>query len=216
MTISIRIGAIYDIETYDGLIEYISEALELDDNTLSQLPTLIRLAEYRLNRLVIAPEREVRTTLTTTAGQQYVDLPSGFRSARAVVLNGATTYPLAQATPQVLLGNWADSSGAPQAFAIQNQQIWLGPAPDGAYELDVTYNEKLPGLSTSNQTNWLLTGNADAYVYAVIFQACVYLEDKEGAADAETELLRIIEEVNLQGNRFRNSAPMRLRSPVVV
>lgn len=216
MTISIQIGAIYDIETYDGLIEYIINALELDDDTIAQLPTLIRIAEYRLNRLVIAPEREVRTTLETVAGQQYVDLPSGFRQARAVFLNGATGYPLAAATPQVLLGNWADSSGAPQAYTIQNRQLWFGPSPDGIYEVDLTYVEKIPGLSTSNQTNWLLTGNADAYVYAVIFQVAVYLEDKDLAPWAEEELFRIIGEVNLQGNRFRSSTPTRLRSPVVV
>jgi hypothetical protein len=216
MTISIHIGAIYDIETYDGLIEYIRNALELDDDTYAQLPTLIRIAEYRLNRLVIAPEREVRTTIETVAGQQYIDLPSGFRQARAVFLNGDTGYPLAGVTPQVLLGNWADSSGAPQAYAIQNMQLWLGPAPDAVYEIDLTYIEKLPGLSTSNQSNWLLRGNADAYVYSVIFQVAVYLEDKALAIGAETELFRIIEEVNAQGNRFRKSTPVRLRSPVVV
>lgn len=216
MTISIRIGAIYDIETYDGLIEYIIKTLELDTDTAAQMPTFVRLAEYRLNRLVIAPEREVRTTLTTTAGQQYADLPSGFRQVRSVYLDQAKGYPLTQTTPAVLLGNWAEAVGAPQAYAIQNMQLWLGPTPDAAYEINLTYVEKLPGLSPSNQTNWLLQGNADAYVYSTIFHVAVYLEDIEAAARAEEELFRIIGEVNLQGNRFRNSTPMRLRSPVVV
>lgn len=216
MTISIQIGAIYDIETYDGLIEYLNNALELDSDTYAQLPTLIRLAEYRLNRLVIAPEREVRTTLTTTAGQQYIDLPSGFRQAREVYLDASPGYPLAPGTPNVVLGNWSGASGKPQAYTIQNQQLWFGPTPDGAYAINLTYIEKIPGLSTSNQSNWLLRGNADAYVYAAIFQIAVYLEDKELAPWAEEELFRIINETNLQGNRYRNAAPIRLRSSVVV
>lgn len=216
MTISIRIGAVYDIETYDGLIEYIIKTLELDSDTAAQMPTFLRLAEYRLNRLVIAPEREVRTTLTTVAGQQYVDLPSGFRQVRSVYLDQAGGYPLTQTAPAVLLGNWPDASGAPQAYAIQNLQMWLGPVPDGSYEINLTYVEKIPGLSPSNQTNWLLLGNADAYVYSILFHVCVYLEDIEAAGRAEEELFRIIGEVNLQGNRFRNSTPMRLRSSVVV
>lgn len=209
MTISIRIGAIYDIETYDGLLEFLTQELELDDNTISQLPTLIRLAEYRLNRLVIAPEREVRTALTTVADQAFVDLPTGFRQARIVKADGETIDFI---NPDGL----DTGAGCKQVYTIQNRQMWLSPTPTSAYEIDLLYLEKLPGLSTTNQTNWLLQGNADAYVYSAIFQICGYLEDLDGAGRAEEELFRIIEEVNTQARRYRNAGPLQMRARVVV
>ena len=212
MTISIRIGALYDIESYDGLLDYIIAAMELDETTIAELPTLLRLAEYRLNRLCLAPEREVRTVLLTVAGQQYIDLPTGFRQSRVAYLEG--NQPLSFVEPAAVLAD--QCSGKPQFFAIQNGQMWLAPTPADVYSIDLTYLEKLPGLTATNQSNWLLRGNADAYVYAIMFQVSVFLEDIEAAGRAEEELFRIIDEVNMQGNKFRIAGPLRMRPTVVV
>ena len=216
MAIAVLLNAQYDIETFDGLVAYITAHLELDSETAAQVPTFIRKAEYRLNRLVVAPQRETTVDVATVASTQTVSLPTGFRQLRTAHYVADAGYPLAPVTLNVLHSQFTDRSGAPQAYAIANQSIYFGPTPDAAYTVRLTYIEDIPPLSSTNQTNWLLASNADAYVYATLWQAAAWLEDLDAATAFRAELMTIIDELNLQGNRYRNSAPMRLRSPVVV
>lgn len=216
VTITSKITEAYDIETYDGLVAFLTAHLELDATTVAQLPTLIRLAEYRLDRLILHPDREAKTTLTTTADQQYVSLPTDFRTLRTVYYVADNGWPLAPVSLNVLHSQYTDDSAKPTVYAIQTGQLFLGPVPDAAYDLDVTYIKRLVPISETNQTNWLLTDNADAYLYATIFHIAAWLEDLELASQAEGEMFRIIDEMAGVTNRYRRAAPARLRSPVVV
>lgn len=216
MAIAINLELPYDIETYDGLIAYVTAHLELDAETVTQLPTLVRKAEYRLNRLVVTPERETSTTLTTVAAQQAIALPTDFRQLKNLRYMGNPGYTLEPVTLDVLHDGYTSVSGVPYVFAISESNLNLGPVPDGAYSLSLTYIRKIPGLSESNQTNWLLSTNADVYVYAVLWQTAAWLEDAQAAVAFRSEMMEIIDELNQSGNRYRSSAPMRLRSPVVV
>lgn len=217
MAIAIDLELPYDIETYDGLVAYIIAHLELDAETVTQLPTLIRKAEYRLNRLVVTPERETSTTMTTVAAEQSISLPNDFRQAKNLRYLGNPGYSLEPVTLNVLHNGYtSDAMGAPRVFSIAEGSLNLGPVPDGVYSLSLTYIRKIPGLSETNQTNWLLSSNADVYVYAVLWQTAAWLEDIQAALAFRSEMMEIIDELNMSGNRYRSSAPMRLRSSVVV
>lgn len=216
MAIVITLPDSFDVESYDGLQAFLTDHLQLDQNTVDQLPNLIRLAEYRLNRLVLAPERETSTTLATVAGSQTVALPTGFRQAKQLKIAGdqSTGYPLAPVTQNVVEAY--DHSGKPVVYAIAGGDLLLGPVPDAAYTLTLRYLARLAPLTSDNQTNWLLSENADAYVYMASAVICGHLGDKENA-DMYLGLAEgVMEEVNQQGIRYRNSAPIALRSPGVV
>lgn len=214
MAIVLTLPDSFEIENYTGLQAFLVEHLQLDEASTSQLPNLIRLAEYRLNRLLLAPERETTATLTTTAGAQTVALPTGFRQARKLKITGDTGYPLAQVSPNVV--ETYDYAGQPVVFAIEGTNLALGPVPDSDYTLSLLYLAKLAPLTANTQTNWLLTENADAYV----FMACSIIEQHLGNAENAALYNALAEgvcaEINAQGVRFRVSGPMRLRSPVVV
>lgn len=214
MSIVLTLPDSFDIENYTGLQAFLTEHLQLDAATVDQLPNLIRLAEYRLNRLLLTPEREITTTLTTTAATQLVALPTGFRQVRKLKIAGDTGYPLAQVTPNVV--ETYDYAGQPVVFAIEGTNLALGPIPDSTYTLTLLYLARLAPLTANTQTNWLLSENADAYV----FMACSMIEQHLGNAENATLYNALAEgvcsEINQQGLRFRASTPMRLRSPVVV
>ena len=216
MAISIQVQDAFDIETYDGLVAYIIAHLELDSESAAQVPTFIRKGEYRLNRLVTAPERETSALLTTTAAVQAVALPVDYRQLRTAQFVADDGYPLEPVTLNVLHSQYSGSSGRPQAYAIAEQSVLFGPMPDAAYSVNITYMAKIPALSAATQTNWLLASNADAYVYSALWQAAAWLEDVDAALAFRSELMAIIDELNLSGNRYRNSAPIRLRSPGVI
>ena len=216
MAIVIPLLDAFDIETYDGLLAFIVAHLELDEESEAQVPTFIRLAEYKLNRMVLAPERETSASLTTVADQQWVDLPVDFRQLRTARIVAADGYPLEPVTLNELHARFTDVSGKPQVYAVAEQAVQFGPTPDAAYTISITYMARLTPLAPTNQTNWLLAGNADAYVYATLIQAEAWLGHDKRVPLLAAALAETIAEVNAQGNRYRNASPMRLRSSVVV
>ena len=216
MTIAISLTPAFDIEDYDGLIAYITAHLELDSESAAQVPTFIRKAEYRLNRLVLAPERETSVSYSTTPGIQNLALPVDYRQITGVRLVADNGFPLEPVSYNVLHSTYSDNSGKPRAFALYEQSVWLGPVPDGEYEISLSYIERIAPLTAANPTNWLLSSNADVYIYATLWQAAAWLEDIEAATAFRAEMMATIDEINDSGNRYRNSVPMRIRSPVVV
>lgn len=212
MSIAIQISDADDIESYDGLISFVTNHLQLDAETALQLPTLIRMAEYRLNREVLMPERETSTTLSTVAGERSVALPVGFRQMRSVYLDGE--YVLSPVTLNVAYQ--FETTEQPSVYAIAEQALFFGGIPDAVYAVNITYLEALSRLSPTNQTNWLLSTNADAYVYATLIQAEAFLGHDERIPLLDAALSQAISELNRSGNRYRNASPMRLRNPVGV
>ena len=211
MAIAIQIDDAFDIETYDGLIAYVTAHLELDTETAARVPNFIRKGEYRLNRLVIAPERETSVSLTTVAAEQAIDLPADFRQLRNARLVLATGGSLKQVSPDALHDGYTNLAGSPTVFAITEQAIQFGPIPDAVYTINLHYLARLPSLSATTPTNWLLSTNADAYVYSALWQACAWMEDLEGALAFRGELMTIIEELNMSANRYRNGGPLAPR-----
>ena len=211
MAIAVLLNAAYDIETFDGLVAFVTAHLELDSETAAQVPTFIRLAEYRLNRLVTAPERETSASVSASAGNDTATLPADYRQLRNARLVADSGYTLEQVTPHALYDLYGNSTGKPVAYTITDDALIFGPVPDDDYTIRVIYKAKVPSLSSTNQTNWLLASNADAYLYATLWQAAAWLEDIDAATAFRAELMAIIEELNYDGNRKRNGGPMTPR-----
>ena len=74
------------IGTYSELQTAIGNWLGRDDLT-DRIPEFIDLAEARLSRELETREQEKRATVTTTANDQYIALPTGLREIRHVQLN---------------------------------------------------------------------------------------------------------------------------------
>lgn len=214
--IALNVITPYDIETFDGLSAFVIAHLELDTESQAQISTFIRMAEYRLDRLVTVPDRESTSSLSTVASEQAISLPIDFRKAINLRYVADPGYTMDQVTLDELHNSTTNKSGKPYQYAISDASLHVGPVPDGVYTLKLTYQTRIPPLSASNQTNWLLSKNADAYVYATLWQAAAWLEDFDAATAFRAELMVIIDELQKQGNQYRRSTPMRLRSPVVV
>ncbi len=55
------------------------------------------------------------------------------------------------------------------------------PTPDGSYSAILMYYAKVPTLSDSNETNWLLTHYPDIYLYGALLHSAPYLREDERA-----------------------------------
>lgn len=201
------------ITDYTSLLAFVTDHLELDSETEAQIPAFIGLAEASLRRMLTVPEREEQDTVTTVADQAYVTLPAAVRQLRTVYFD--SDYPLSPVTLNVLMA-YSANSGKPQVYSVAAQSLFLSPTPDAAYTITLTYMATIPALTVSAPTNWLLTNHPDAYLYAVLMQAEAFRSNDERIPMLAAALDGAVAQINQEGNRYRNSAPMRLRSPVVV
>lgn len=209
MAIAVSLDEIFDIETFSGLVQFIINHLELDTETAAQVPNFIRLAEYRLDRLLTVPQRETKRT-RTLSGDTLASLP--WRSIHYVE---GPDGPIPQMSLDGLIDLYGEESGSPCGYAQDGETLVFRPIPPSSITVTLSYMTRIPPLSTANPTNWLLQNNADAYVYGALWQACAWLEDIDAATAFRAELMSIIPEVNQQAMRYRFNGPLvpRLNVP---
>lgn len=214
MTVAIAISTAGAIDSYPKLVAAVAD--ELDRNDLdNQIPRFIRLAEARMTRLILHPDRDASVTIATVAGEESVALPADMRRLRSAHVVADPLAILQQVSPSELRASWNTGSGQPQAFAIHNGRLVLGPVPDGVYTISLAYIGTIAPLTDANQSNWLLLKHPDAYLYGALLHAEAYLANDDRLTLWKSVFDEAIAEINQEGNRYRYSAsPLRLRNPV--
>jgi len=163
------------LATYDDLKASIADFLNRDDLT-SVIPDFITLAETRLNREIRHWRMENRATAEVDG--QYSAIPADFLEPIRLHLETGdyrTLELISQSEMQSLRMKSADTSGKPFYYALTQGELEVFPTPDGAYDLEMNYYAKIPSLSSSNQTNWVLQNFPDAYLYGALVHTAPFL-----------------------------------------
>lgn len=159
------------ITDYASLQAAVSNWLHRSDLT-AQIPDFIALAEARLSADLVARPMEISTTLTVTAGNAYVTLPSDMLEMTRLVLQSNPRLALKYASADELIADYpTDTPGQPVIFAVIGNQAQLAPVPDSGYTLELIYQQRIPALSNSSTTNWLITNWPNAYLYGALVAA---------------------------------------------
>ena len=137
----------------------------LKDSTLtSVIPDFVTLAEARFNREIRVPEMEAVSS--TSVSSESFAVPTGFLEMRSIWTDANPDVPLEYYAPQQFKQLVAsDETGAPRAYTIIGEAIYLAPVPSTGTTVKVAYYQKIPALA-SNSTNWLLTSHPDIYLAA--------------------------------------------------
>ena len=130
------------------------------NNIAAVFPLLLRLAEAKLNRNLRTAYQETIVALPMVNG--VATLPSDFLEARSYVSDAATFSRFA------ISGN-----------TITASEPWTG-------DLTTTYYARIPPLTQSNPTNWLLDLDYNVYLYAVAVEVGIWARDVELAKAAES------------------------------
>lgn len=154
------------IEGYDGLVSAILD--RMNDTSLEPfVPEFIQMAEAMFNRRLLTLDSEGVATIPAAAS---INLPTDYSGS--VSMRIGDYAPLSQLSADDFQMKWNRSTAArPQNFCIRAGQILLGPSPDQAYTVTMTYLRRLVPLSASVQSNWLLDQNPDLYLYASLTHA---------------------------------------------
>lgn len=139
------------------------------------------LAELKLNRALRVSDMEHTAAIAVVDGEG--PLPADFLEARQVL--SASGLPIRALALQQLAINAQAGAGPPLGYAVVGNRIKV--MPGGDHGLTMTYYRKIPPLSSTNPTNWLLEKAADIYLYALVEEIAVWERDA-GKAGAALEL----------------------------
>ena len=172
----------------------------------SLIPDFIKLAELRVNRNLRIRKMETRVTANTVASQNYYGLPTNFLQMRSFKLNTSPLMDLTFVTPEQMDERWAGSqTGMPRAYSIAGDELRVGPKPDGVYEMEMLYWQSPAQLTDSATTNFMLTANPDALLYASLIELNSYSENNEGVMKYAKLFTETIDAVQKEDDRDRAS-----------
>lgn len=161
------------LDTYAGLQGEIADFLNKGTTLNAKIPTFIRLTESRLNKVLDDPEMEV--TATATATGQFLGLPVDFGELKSISVGGYRLHGVTKAD----FSGFRPIAGIPRSYAIYDGQISFAPIPSAGSQVSIVYTRRIPALSDTNTTNWLLTLAPEAYLYGSLLAAELYLWNDE-------------------------------------
>lgn len=169
------------ITTYAELKSAIADWVNRDDLT-AVIPSFISLAESQFNRDERLRTRDSVVRATATIDQQYEALPADYLEMVNFQIDDQTPFQ----RMQFLTLNQMDeykrdftTAGVPKYYSIVGNQLEFLPVPGDSYTGEMTYYAKIPALSDSNTSNWVLAKHPDIYLYGALIQAAPYLKDDE-------------------------------------
>lgn len=183
------------LANYADLVSAVSNWLNRSDLT-SRIPEFIALAEAEFNRTLRTVDMEARATATLTG--EALALPGDFIGLRSISQdNNFFTLVDSQA-----LFNAPTTGGIPRLVTISDGQFFFRPAPSSG-TIEIAYYAKIPALTSTNTTNWLMTAHPDLYLFATLAQAEFYGWNDERLPLVKARTEEIIEQVNGQTQKVR-------------
>jgi len=165
------------ITTYAELQTAIGDWLNRADLD-QKIPDFIRLAESTLNDVLRSADMVTSSTAAITSGR--ATLPADALEVVYVQVASTEDEPLEQITPQqltMLRRTRTRDAANPRFFAIIGREMVVTPSPSTSLSMDIDYYQRIPALTDSNTTNWLLTDAPHVYLYTSLLHATPFLMD---------------------------------------
>jgi len=203
------------IANYSQLKTAVADFLNRDDLT-SVVPTFIALAEADMQRKLRHWRMETRSTAQLDT--QFSAIPADWvETIRFYLTTGETSRLELISQAEMIDRKQVDGNvtGRPYYYAMTGAQFELYPVPDGLYTGELLYFGKIPALSDSATTNWLLTNAPDAYLYGALIHSAPYLKDDARIQIWAALYQSAIDSLNDSSNDARHSGTglrMKIRS----
>jgi len=165
------------ITTYATLQTQVAAFLNREDLT-ANIPTFIQMAEASMNRRL--RHWRMSKQFTATIDARYSAIPVDWlETVRFNIAGDEGSAPLD------VLGHSAmaemrqsyNVAGKPRFYAMVGGDFEFYPTPDTEYTGNLLYQAKIPTLSDSNTTNWLLDYAPDAYLYMALTHSAPFLQE---------------------------------------
>ena len=168
------------ITNYSQLKSAVADWLNRSDLT-AVIPSFIALAESGFNKEERLRLKQSIVRADATFDSNYEALPSDY--LEMLNLSIIASNPNHKKMGFLTLNQMDEferaftNNGLPLYYTIVGNQLKILPFPDAEYTAEMVYYAKIPALSDSNPTNWLLTNHPDVYLYGTLIQSAPYLKD---------------------------------------
>ena len=182
------------ITTYDELKASIANWLNRDD-LAAVIPDFIANAEAQMQRDVRHYKMMQRSTAPIDS--RYTSVPAEWLETIRFHLVGAESRRLELTSMDDMLQlrqETQGTAGRPTHYAHIGDSLEVFPTPDAEYDAELLYYEKIPELSDTNTTNWLMQFAPDVYLYGALVHSAPFLKD-----DARTQVWAALYQAAVQG-----------------
>ena len=186
------------ITNYTELQASIGNWLHRSDLT-AVIPDFITLAETRMNGTLVSRNMEARITLTCTPSVRTVPFPPDLMDMkRLAVIDADPAGILQYKSPDQLMEDCAylAATSRPTCFTVVGSNVELAPVPDKAYPLELIYMQRIPALSISNPSNWVLVQNPNIYLFGALMSSAGFTQDEDMHAMWEKKYLAAADVIN--------------------
>ena len=200
------------ISNYAELKSAVADWLNRADLT-SAIPNFVALAEAKFNR-DLRTRQQVKRAYATLTGQ-YIQLPTDWAEGINLQLNvnpvRVLDFVTTDQADRIKARRYGDTDA--DAYTIVGSQLEVIPVVGDDTEIEMAYYAKIPALSDSNTTNWLLTEWPDLYLYGTLVHAAPYLREDDRIATWKGLADQLTEEIRLSDERAKYSGgPLRART----
>lgn len=198
------------ITTYATLQTEIANWLNREDLTTT-IPTFIQLFEAKANRRLRVRDMMIRAEATSEEG--YIALPADFLEVHSLTLEDDIPHlPLQYVGADEAKDLKAQGYTGELKYTIVGGSLEIIPDPADEREFEMIYYGKIPALSDSNTTNWLLTKSPDLYLYGSLLECAPYLKDDERIPIWAAAVQSTMDDMQLESERaLRPRAALRVR-----
>lgn len=158
-------------------------------------------------------EMEVVTSLTPTSG--VCTLPTDYLQYRRVVEELSLRRPLTYIAPDQADQKYPDrAAGLARDFTIIGGSLYMFPVSSN--DIELTYYQKIPDITSAAPTNWLLTKRPAIYLHACLFQVGLLRSD-DAMIQRSAQLVSSMANAMMASNEMANYAfaPSQVRGITV-
>lgn len=197
-------------------------AAKSDSGTVAEVPNFVLFAEDSFNHGMpergIAPlrvrEMQTRATITMTDGAG--SLPADYLQYQSARSMTSTPRSLSYATDTYTDYAYPDSaSGLSNTFTISGV-TGINVFPLSGSDVDLVYYAKIPALSITNTTNWLLRKMPALYLHGALMHLGMFNRDNELIQRSQAMVASMIDGLNMtdvMGSYAKTGTRMRMLTP---
>lgn len=180
--------------TYADLKASLADWLNRTD-LVTQIPDFIAQAEATLNK-VVRNRLMIASVEVTILLSDRVGLPADLLDILYVTNDDVPTDTLVKQVPEWIAKQQRQrlrTAGNPLYFCIIGPDMLVCPMPSGSKTYRVDYYKKIPALTDSNTSNWLLTNHPDLYLYTALMHAYPFLKDEERSTVMGNQMVQMVQ-----------------------
>lgn len=173
-----------------------------DTQLIALYPDFITLAEAKFNRVLRTRNQEASSTITSASG--VCALPTDFLSIRRLYINSDAKVELEYLPPEQFYLKFPSGEANSRYYTIEGANILLADQSTTT-DLIVLYYQKIPALTVSNTTNWLLTAHPDLYLYTTLSEAYGVIKNAEQEAKWYNKAIGVFDQIDSADKRGKYS-----------